>query len=337
VELLIVLVFLAVIWAFLGARSARAVNRAGYDTYDGVDTGYGPGQPYGAPARSRRPRPVTEADLDAARRAAEEDVTRFGEELQRLDSDVSMRDVDEAMRQDWQRALDSYDAANRAMGLVQHPDDLRHVTSALEDGRYAIACVRARREGKPLPQRRPPCFFNPSHGPSVVDVEWAPPGGQPRQVPVCGADQDRLAQGAEPDVRTVPQGAGRVPYWSAGPAYSPWAMGYFGGYAMTGLLPGFMLGTLLASDWDGTPADGFDTGEYGDGYAEGDAGDGYDDAGGDGGGYDDAGGDGGGYDDAGYDGGSDAGGGFGDFGGGDFGGGGFGDFGGGDFGGGGDF
>ena len=327
-ELLIVLAFLAVIWAFLGARSVRT-HRAGYDTgpYDGYGgAGYGRGQPYGA-SRERRPRPVTPADLDAARRAAEEDVTRFGEELQRLDTDVSMGDVDEAMRQDWQRALDSYDAANRALEMAQHPDDLRHVTSALEDGRYAVACVRARREGKPLPQRRPPCFFNPSHGPSVVDVAWAPPGGQQRQVPVCAADQDRLSQGAEPDVRTVPQGAGRVPYWAAGPAYSPWAMGYFGAYAMTGLLPAFMLGSLLASDWDGTPADGFDTGEYGDGYAEGDAGDGYD-----GGGYEDAGydgADGGGYQDAGYDGG-DGGGWGGDFGG--FGG----DFGGGDFGGGGE-
>ena len=317
-DLVVILVFLAVIWLFLGARGAR-VHRASYQP--GYGTGYGPGQPYGAP-RGRRPRPVTPADLDAARLAAEEDVTRFGEELQRLDTDVSMGDVDEAMRQDWQRALDSYDAAGRALEVAKHPDDLRHVTSALEDGRYAVACVRARREGRPLPQRRPPCFFNPSHGPSVVDVAWAPPGGQERQVPVCAADQDRLSQGAEPDVRTVPQGAGRVPYWAAGPAYSPWAMGYFGGYAMTGLLPGFMLGSLLASDWDGTPVDGFDTGEYGDGYAEGDAGDGYD--AGDGGGYEDAG------SGAGGDGGSDGGGDFGDFGGGfgDFGGG-FGDFGGG--------
>jgi hypothetical protein len=316
-ELLLVLLVVAVVWLMVsGSRRLSS-----------------------APARPQ----LSPADLAAARGAAEEDVTRFGEELQRLDADVSMRDVDEAMRQDWQRALDSYESANRALGMAEHPDDLRHVTSALEDGRYAVACVRARRDGKPLPQRRPPCFFNPSHGPSVVDVEWAPPGGQPRQVPVCAADQDRLQQGAEPDVRTVPQGAGRVPYWSAGPAYSPWAMGYFGGYAMTGLLPGFLLGSLLAADWDGTPVDGFDTGEYGDGYAEGDAGDGYDDAGGDGG-YDDAGGDGG-YDNAGYDGGGYDGGGYdgggydgGDSGGGggfDFGGGfGGGDFGGGDFGGG---
>ena len=221
-------------------------------------------------------RQVSAADLDASRRAAEEDVTRFGEELQRLDTDVQMAGVDEAMLQDWQRALDSYESAKRSLEMVQSPDDVRHVTTALEDGRYAVACVRARRDGKPLPVRRPPCFFNPSHGPSTTDVDWAPPGGQQRRIPVCGADADRLAQGAEPDIRTVPQGAGRVPYWNAGPAYSPWAMGYFSMYAATGLLPAFMLGGLLASDWDGAGADGFDTGG---GDPGGDAGGDYSDGG----------------------------------------------------------
>ena len=250
---------------------------------------------------------VSAAEVEAARRAAEEDVVRYGEELQRLDADVHMGDTDEAMLQDWQRALDSYEHAKQALDVVQQPDDVRHVTTALEDGRYAVACVRARRDRQPLPQRRPPCFFNPAHGPSAVDVDWAPPGGQSRRVPVCLADQDRLAQGAEPDVRTVPRGAGRVPYWEAGPAYSPWAMGYFGMYAATGLLPGFMLGSLLATDWDGSPADGFDQGasEGGGGDSGGEAGD----SGGDSGG--DYGGDGGG--DAGGDFGGDFGG-FGDFG-----------------------
>ena len=235
------------------------------------------------------PRPqISAADMDAARHAAEEDVVRYGEELQRLDTDVRMNETDEAMLQDWQRALDSYEHAKRALDMVQAPEDVRHVTTALEDGRYAVACVRARREGEPLPQRRPPCFFNPAHGPSAVDVDWAPPGGQPRRIPVCLADQDRLAQGAEPDVRTVPQGAGRVPYWNAGPAYSPWALGYFGMYAATGLLPAFMLGGLLAGDWDGTGAgaDGFD---QGGGDAGGDYGGDYggDMGGGDAGGFGD--------------------------------------------------
>lgn len=229
------------------------------------------------------------AELDAVRGVTDEDVTRFGEELQRLDGDLLTERLDEATRQDWQRALDSYEAAKESLRLATRKDDIKHVTEALEDGRYAVACVLARVEGRPLPTRRPPCFFNPAHGPSTTDIEWAPPGGQPRQVPVCAADADRVEQGADPDIRTVRQGAGRVPYWQGGPAYSPWAAGYFGGYAMSGLLPGFLLGSLLASDWDGSDVsggeDGFDTGA-GDGGAGGDGGDagGFDSGGGDWGG-----------------------------------------------------
>jgi hypothetical protein len=158
------------------------------------------------------------SELAAVRTVTEEDVTRFGEELQRLDSDMLTAQLDEAARQDWQRALDSYESAKESLRLATRKDDIKHVTEALEDGRYAVACVTARVEGRPLPTRRPPCFFNPAHGPSTTDIEWAPPGGQQRQIPVCAADEDRVQQGAEPDIRTVRQGAGRVPYWQGGPA-----------------------------------------------------------------------------------------------------------------------
>jgi hypothetical protein len=287
-EIVVVLLVVAVIWlAFQSRRTSRQ-----------LDSG-------------RSPRAVSAADLEAARRTAQEDVTRFGEELQRLDADVHMGSTDEAMLQDWQRALDSYESASRSLEMLQDPAEVRHVTSSLEDGRYAVACVRARRDGLPLPTRRPPCFFNPAHGPSTDDVEWAPPGGRPRQIPVCAADADRLSQGAEPDVRTVPQGAGRVPYWQGGPAYSPWASGYFGAYAGSGLLPGFLVGTLLASSWDGTPVDAFETGDTGGGGdGAGDAGSDGGDAGGDSGGDSggDWGGDAGGFDSGGFDFGGDFGG-----------------------------
>src|SRR3954452_6481402 len=218
------------------------------------------------------------ADLEAVRKVADEEVTRFGEELQRLDTELLTSTLDEATRQDYQRALDSYERAKDALARVTRPEDIRHVTEALEDGRYAVACVRARVAGQPLPVRRPPCFFNPPHGPSTTDIDWAPPGGQKRQIPVCAADADRVAQGAEPDVRTVPQGMGRVPYWQGGPAYSPWASGYFSGYATSGLLPTFLLMGMLSPGWIGG-GDPFFDGGYGDGYD----GDGYDgDGGGDG-------------------------------------------------------
>ncbi len=236
-------------------------------------------------------RQVTErgsAELEAVRKVTDEDVTRFGEELQRLDADLLTSDLDEAMRQDYQRALDSYEAAKASLAAVTRPEEVRHVTEALEDGRYALACVLARSRGEALPTRRPPCFFNPAHGPSTTDIEWAPPGGQQRQVPVCAADADRVEQGADPDIRTVQQGLGRVPYWQGGPAYSSWAGGYFGGYAASGLLPGFLLGSMLAGGWDGADAaggpEGFDTGGEGGSDFGGDSGGG--DFGGDSGGFD---------------------------------------------------
>ena len=263
------------------------------------------------------------ADLEAVKKTADEDVTRYGEEVTRLDTAVIGHDLDDAGRQDYQRALDCYEQAKAAVDAVSEPEEVKHVTEVLEDGRYAVACVKARIAGEPLPTRRPPCFFNPSHGPSTTDIEWAPPGGQKRDVPVCAADADRVAAGAEPDIRTVMNGPERVPYWQGGPAYSPWAQGYFGSYAMSGLLPGFLIGSML------TPGLGFGGWDNDPSEAGGGDGGGADGGGGDGGGGDGGGGDGGGGDFGGGDGGGGGdfggGGGFGDFGGG----GGFGDFGGG--------
>jgi hypothetical protein len=262
------------------------------------------------------------ADLAAVKKTADEDVTRYGEEVTRLDTEVIGHDLDDAGRQDYERALDCYEQAKAAVDAVREPDQIKHVTEVLEDGRYAVACVKARIAGEPLPVRRPPCFFNPAHGPSVMNIEWAPAGGQKRDVPVCAADAERVEAGAEPDIRTVMNGPQRVPYWQGGPAYSPWAQGYFGSYAMSGLLPGFLIGSMLTpglgfGGWDDNPAE---TAEAGG------------EMGGDGGGGDAGGGDAGGGDAGGGDFGGDFGGGGGDFGGGgfgDFGGGGFGDFGGG--------
>ncbi|MGZ0148411.1 hypothetical protein ACXJJ3_15170 [Kribbella sp. WER1] len=244
---------------------------------------------------------ITAAELDAVKRTADEDITRFGEELQDLDLEMVGKDLGDGARQDYQRALDSYESAKQAIGQVTQADQIKHVIEILEDGRYAAACVKARVNGEPLPQRRPACFFNPQHGPSVVDVMWSPPGGAPREVPACAADAERVRAGAEPDVRKVMVGPQRVPYWEAGPAYSPYAQGLFGGVG--GVLTGMFIGTALGGMFAGG---GY--GDYAAGYQDGMADGG--DNGGDGGDFGDGGGDGG--DGGGFD--------FGDFGGGDFGG-----------------
>jgi hypothetical protein len=246
-----------------------------------------------AQAGRGRSRGVDPAQLAAVNQAAEEDVTVFGEELQRLDGDLAGRDIDESTRADYQRALDCYEAAKESLAAVQHPDEVRNVTEILEDGRYAVACVLARVAGQPLPARRAPCFFNPQHGPSVRDVTWRPAGGTPRDVPACELDAQRVEAGAEPDSRKVMVGSRRTPYWEAGSTYAPWAMGYFGAF---GLMNMVFMGTLLGASF-GAFDGGFD-GSYDEGYADGAAESsdtGYD-GGGDAGGFDGGGFDGGGFD-----------------------------------------
>ncbi|MFF7973649.1 hypothetical protein [Streptomyces sp. NPDC007905] len=216
---------------------------------------------YALVRRNRRRRDEEQrAALDRLRVVVDEDITAFGEELDRLDFHPAEAGADDAMRADYERALDAYEKAKQSMAEARRPEDVRAVTEALEDGRFSLAQLAARREGRALPERRPPCFFDPRHGPSVTDATWTPPGGAPREVPVCAADATRLADGRDPVIREVDTDYGRRPYWDAGPAYGPWAGGYFGG----GILPGLLVGTLLGSMM-ATPsyAAGYGTG-YGD-------------------------------------------------------------------------
>ena len=167
------------------------------------------------------------AELEPVKQLADEDVTALGTELQGLDAELAGRELDAGARADYQRALDAYESAKVAVERLAVPDDVRHVTEILEDGRYAMACVRARVAGDPLPTRRPPCFFDPRHGLSVEDVTWTPPGGTTREVPACALDAERVRAGAEPDSRQVMVGSQRMPYYEGGPAYAPYAAGYF--------------------------------------------------------------------------------------------------------------
>jgi hypothetical protein len=281
--------------------------------------------------RSRQTRLEREArrarETDQVRKLTDEDVTALGEELQSLDIELAGRELDEGARADYQRALDAYEAAKAAVSAIDKSDDARDVTAILEDGRYAMACVRARVDGRELPPRRAPCFFDPRHGVSVADVTYTPPGGTPREVPACALDAERVRAGAEPDIRQVMDGPRRVPYWQGGRAYAPYAAGYFSTF---NILPALFLGTMVGSAFGGGFDGSYDSG-YDEGYQDGQDSDGDS---GDGGSGDGGGGDGGGFN------GGDGGGGFNgggigdgsDFGG-DFGGGDFGDFGGGDFGG----
>jgi hypothetical protein len=252
--------------------------------------------------RRRRQAAETAEHVDDLRRAARDDLVALGDDVRAIDVDVDMPDADPRAREALALALQRYEDAETALDRARRPEDFAPITSALEEGRWAMEAAKARLEGREPPERRPPCFFDPRHGPSVRDVEWAPPGGEPRPVPVCAADAVRIESGQDPQTREVLAGGRRVPYYDAPGYFGPWAGGYFGGFgpAFGGFLPGLLFGSVLSGG-----AFGPFGGDWGDGGDRGEGGD-----------FGGGGGD--------FGGGGDLGGG-GDFGGGDFGGGG-GDF-----------
>jgi hypothetical protein len=259
--------------------------------------------------RSRRRRRERERELAQVKAVAQEDLVALGDDIRALDIDTQMPGVNPDAVTHYSAAVESYRKAADALDRARGPEDMATVSAALEEGRFSMASAKALLEGKPLPERRPPCFFDPRHGPSVEDVTWAPPGGAPREVPACATCAAQVRNGIEPRSREVLVDDRPVPFWRAPAYYGPWYGGYFGGFGgaggfLSGLLIGELLGGFGGWGWGGVPV-GAGAG-YGDGDAGGDAGNGGDWGGGDFGG-----------------------------GGGDFSGGG--DFGGGDFGGGGDF
>jgi hypothetical protein len=212
-------------------------------------------------SRRRQRRQQEEAEFAEVREVARDDVVALGDDIRSLDIDMEMADVDPEAKQHYGLAVERYTQASEALDLARRPEDIQRVTELLEEGRWAMEAAKAEMAGQPAPERRPPCFFDPRHGPSVTDVEWVPPGGQPRAVPACAADAVRIQDGEEPDARQVTMHGERVPYWQAGPALAPWAGGFFGG----GLLPGLFVGSMLGGAF-GAPGEAYaeDMGDFGD-------------------------------------------------------------------------
>jgi hypothetical protein len=209
----------------------------------------------------RRKREREAAEFAEVKDNARDDLVALGDDIRALDLDVQMPGLPDATRADYERAVNAYDRADTAWKQANRPDDLRPVGEALEEGRWAMESTRARLEGREPPERRPPCFFDPRHGPSSRDVEWAPSGGQPRMVPACEADAQRVERGEDPEAREVTVGGQRMPYYAAGPMYAPFMGGFFGG----GLLPGLFIGGMLGGMWDEPAAADVGGGDFGGG------------------------------------------------------------------------
>lgn len=232
-----------------------------------------------------RKRRQAKAELAEVKAAAHDDLIGLAEDVQRLEEPAESNPQAKA---EYDRALERYDDATSSYDRARSTRELEAVSSALEEGRYHMAAAAAHLEGRTPPERRPPCFFDPRHGPSTRDVEWAPPGGTPRDVPACEADAQIVERGGEPTSREVLAAGHKVPYWNAPPYFGPWAGGYFMPFGGVGFLSGLFVGELLGGayggwgygSWGGTgSAGGF--GDWSDGGGGSDFGGGMDFGGGD--------------------------------------------------------
>ena len=191
----------------------------------------------------RKSRAAQAQRIAALRSVLDKDVTQLGEQLGAFD--LTDPRLDDAGRADLQRALDAYSTASDVSSRATSDADVTRATTDLEEGRYALACVEARMDGRALPSHRPPCFVDPRHGPSSDDVEWAPDGGTPRPVPVCASCAATVRSGSLPEALEVDTPSGRQPYWRAGNDYAPYARGYYSSFG--NILPALFIGTMMAS------------------------------------------------------------------------------------------
>lgn len=197
----------------------------------------------------RRKRKQQEIATDTVRKTLDEDITAFGEELDRVNPDLNDPRLGEEGRTDLQLALDYYEAAKYKAAAMRTPEEASNVTAALDEGRWRLACVAARMAERELPAHRPPCFFDPRHGLSVTDVSYAPAGAGVRDVPACAACATDVADGGDPQIRLVPGAQGTaVPYWNSGPQYAGYTSGYYRSNAdiFSTLFMATMMGSMLA-------------------------------------------------------------------------------------------
>jgi len=195
-----------------------------------------------------RRRRTAQTELAEVKAAAHDDLIALADDVQKLEEPV---DRNPEAKAEYEHALDSYDKASSSFDRATQPRQLEAVAGALEEGRWHMSAAQALLAGRQPPERRAPCFFDPRHGPSTRDVEWAPPGGTLRKVPACEADAQAVERGQEPASREVLAGGRSVPYWNAPPYFGPWAGGYFMPFGGTGFLSGLFVGELLGGAYGG--------------------------------------------------------------------------------------
>ena len=155
------------------------------------------------------------------REVARDDVIALGEEIRALDLDIEMPDVDPEAKQHYGLAVERYQRAEQALDGARRPEDLRAGLGAARGGPLGDGGGAGADGGQAGARAARAVLLRPAPRAVGEDVEWAPPGGEPRPVPACAADAVRIRDGEDPETRQVSVNGRDVPYWQAGPAYGP--------------------------------------------------------------------------------------------------------------------
>jgi hypothetical protein len=166
--------------------------------------------------------------LRQVRRAVSDDLASLADDARVLEPRVVAPGASSAAAEAYASALECYERAELACDGARSPEELEPATAAVAAGSYELARAAALLDGHESPERRPPCFFDPRHGPSSREVEWSPDRASPRTVAACEADALRVEEGGEPDARHVLVGGRPVAHWDAPPAFDPWRRGHYG-------------------------------------------------------------------------------------------------------------
>jgi hypothetical protein len=156
----------------------------------------------------------------------------LGEEIEQVRQQISVADTspvtpDPAAGQ-ITAARQALDTAHARLTAMTRPADAQAVAAALADARFQVTAATAVREGRPVPDRTPPCFVDPRHGPSVTTGVYAP-SGLAGPVPLCAACAAALASGSAPAARSFLAGGLRMYPWMPYGAAWWYLNGYWGG------------------------------------------------------------------------------------------------------------
>ena len=175
-------------------------------------------------------------NLETSRDLALDDVAAFDDRLAEAQSRLDGAVVAERIIEVHRAAQTIRREAEEALHGAATPDELVEAIGLLAAGRQRLAIEEAYLVAEAPPVERPPCFFDPSHGPGFTDAAWTTVRYGTRSVPVCLQDAVLLAAGVRPDSRTVEVDGHPVAYWAAREQTAAYLLGYFGGHPLLGWL-----------------------------------------------------------------------------------------------------